>query len=146
MFKKIAYILMFVSLPLVARELTTFDNIQLRTGRGQFPTFVLNTEQCDIQDHNAFKIPHSIMVVKPSVALVLENQMVAFDGQKFAASKSPYYNYNVMQRASLILYADGKLEEKIEFFDADHNVKSPDFDEVQVTCQLGKGLRVYDYS
>ena len=81
MFKKIAYILMFVSLPLVARELTTFDNIQLRTGRGQFPTFVLNTEQCDIQDHNAFKIPHSIMVVKPSVALVLENQMVAFENQ-----------------------------------------------------------------
>ena len=136
------FLLLLSSFSLSAQELTSFESIthELKQGRGI--SAVIDDNLCEMHDNNEFKIPPSTMVIRPETVLFKED-LIAFDGVKFAHGRPPLPAAGLLQRGSVILDTEGKVTLVIVFYDAASNQKIPGFDNVTINCQLGEGMKVF---
>jgi hypothetical protein len=135
-------LLVMASSALSAQELTTFNDITQELSQGKSISAVINTKYCTVNDPNEYKIPTQTMVTKP-VSVVFTDDLLSFDGTKFAPERDPLPKGGLMQRASFLLNAKGQLNAVIAFYHGETNKQIEAFQNVTIACHLGEGLKVF---
>ena len=143
MFRKIIYLgLVCISSSLYAHELSSFDEITQVLKQGQDIKVIIDTNQCNVNDPNQYKIPRQTIVTKPTT-VIFTDDLVSFAGTKYTHGRAPLPSSGFLQRGSFLLNKAGDLSSVIAFFNAETNRKSDDWKDISISCHLGDGLKIY---
>ncbi|MBX3708510.1 MAG: hypothetical protein KIT56_01310 [Gammaproteobacteria bacterium] len=145
MFKKyIAISTLFISFPMYAAELTTYKAIEQSLTEGNLITMVMRYNACEVNNPNPFIIKVGSAVFKPQVVLLSDDGYLAAEGTWFTTGFQNGAGNGINQHYKIILNNQNQLKVTLEFFNADTGKRS-DIKNVDVNCELGKGIKVYGH-
>lgn len=143
MFKRLfAFTLFIIASPLFAKELLSFDEVIEALSAGKNVRVIVHGKQCVVDDPNEHKIPAGNAIIKLGSVLYTEDK-IGFDFVKYGRPIPVVAPNGLIQRASLILEKNGKLDMIISSFDPVTNNKIVGRKDITVACQLGYSARLY---
>lgn len=140
--KYIAASLIFLSLPIQAKELTTYQAIKETLTQGNLITMVISANDCTIKNPNPIPISVDQAVFKPQTILLNDKGYLAASGSWFVSSLPSNTGNGVNQYYKVILNNLDQAKITWEFFNADTGQKNA-MQTIEATCELRKGIKVY---
>lgn len=137
MFKKIIISASILcSLVSQAAELKTFKSLASAVSKGTKMAFVLNLDNCT-SDTSL----HDLQVsTRPKSFMLIGNEKVVASSEHFTLDEPGLVGRPILDFAKYTITTDGSMELRVTVMDA-RNYQA--FARHQVSCQLGKGFRVF---
>ena len=136
-------IFLLFSVSAYANQLTTYQAIEDTLNQGKLITMVFKYRECKIENPNRQKTKIDTAVFKPNSVLMSDEGYLGVAGDWFTTKVTNHEKDGVNQHYSITLNQN-LATVSWTFFDPVTGKRMEDLQSILVTCELNKGIRVYD--
>jgi|SRR5579862_2994033 len=141
--RSLLLILFLFSASTYAKQLTSYQAIEDTLNQGKLITMVFKYRECKIENPNSHKIKIDTAVFKPNSVLMNDEGYLGVAGDWFTTS-IPNHEKNGVHQHYKILLNQNLATVVWTFFNPENGQRADDIQAIQVTCELNKGIKVYD--
>ncbi len=136
-------VLLLFSVSTYANQLTTYQAIEDTLNQGKLITMVFKYQECTVKNPNPYKIKIDTAVFKTSSVLMSDEGYLGVAGDWFT-TRIPNHEKNGVNQHYSITLNQNQATVSWSFFDPETGKHIDHLQSILVTCELNKGIKVYD--